>query len=199
MEICFAKTAAHEDQTIIVQKLMEMDLSILTSFFCRVHVVFVAKVVFFMFFCQEMLGVKPCISCLGGYGYGRSVTGQDWKCLRSQWQAEAFHGHLQLLRQHLGACAVPNRSKLIKADQTWSKLIELSENDQEISSCPHFLGLSFDSLVWGKWYNFMENQLGWSPHGARHWIQLTLTASGFLWRFFLRWEHLRLQMAVEDH
>ena len=140
-----------------------------------------------------MLGVKPCISFLGCFRYRRSVTGQDWKCLWSQRQAEAFHGHLQLLRQHLGACAVPNRSKLIKADQSWSKLIELSENDQEISSCPHFLGLSFDS----KWYNFMENQLGWSPHGARHWIQLTLTASGFLWRFFLRWEHLRLQMAVE--
>ena len=47
--------------------------------------------------------------------------------------------------------------------------------------------------MWGKWYNFMENQLGWSPHGARHWIQLTLTASGFLWRFFLRWEHPRLR------
>ena len=73
-----------------------------------------------MFFFQEMLGVKPCISCLGCFRYRRSVTGQDWKCLWSQRQAEAFHGHLQLLRQHLGVCAVPNRSKLIKADQSWS-------------------------------------------------------------------------------
>ena len=191
MEICFAKTAAHEDQTIIVQKLMEMDLSILTSFFCLVHAVLVAKVVF-MFFCREMSGVKPCISCLGGYGYRRS------ECLWSQRQAEVFHGHLQLLRQHLGACAVPNRSKLIKPDQSWSNSQKMIRKYRVVHILWGCLLIAWFGKMWEKWYNFMENQLVWSPHGARHWIQLTLTASGFLWRFFLRWEHLRLQMAVED-
>ena len=137
-----------------------------------------------------MSGVKPCISCLGCYGYGRSVTGQDWKCLWSQWQAEAFHGHLQLLRQHLGACAVPNRSKLIKADQSWSNSQKMIRKYRVIHIFWGCLLIAWFGEMWGKWYNFMENQLGWSPHGARHWIQLTLTASGFLWRFFLRWEHL---------
>ena len=47
-------------------------------------------------------------------GHRRSVT-SHWKCLWSQRQAEAFNGHLQLLREHLGR-TVPNRltsSKLI--------------------------------------------------------------------------------------
>ena len=123
---------------------MEMDLSILTSFFCLVHVGLVAKVVF-MFFCREMSGVKPCISCLGGYGYGRSVTGQRLEVPAESVVSWGFPWPPAVAQTAPGRL---RSSQPIKADQTWSKLIELSENDQEIPSYPLFLGLSFDSLVW---------------------------------------------------